>query len=120
MTTYAIVRWNPGFDRAKFDLCKGQGVAETSFDTVRKSLDGKLAVLKWTGTAAQIPAAIGANLVATYDHAGILAEMVKPEWAVAHPAVRTTTFRARHGKKIAAGLVAAAAIGGAIAWWLLL
>lgn len=116
MTTYAIVKWNPGFDRARFDQAKGQGVQQTSIDTVRKSVDGKFAVLKWSGEAAQLPAAIGANLVATYDHAGILTEMGKPEWA--RPLPRgSRTVSAQIWRIAAIGLSAAAA--GTLAYFLL-
>jgi hypothetical protein len=60
---YAIVRWNPGFDRQAFAEARAQGLfgqANATFDTVRKSLDGTRAVVWWRGTR---PARVGSGLV---------------------------------------------------------
>jgi hypothetical protein len=47
--TYAIVKWNPGIERTFFSRIKQQGIVQTSFDTVRTSLDGKKGLLCWRG-----------------------------------------------------------------------
>ena len=48
---------------------------QTSKDTLRLSVDGTQALLKWEG---EIPEALAsAN---TYTHSEILVEMAKPEW----------------------------------------
>lgn len=75
--TFAIIRWNPGFDRARFDRAKSQGILQSSFDSVRKSLDGKKAVVKWRGT---MPTEIAGLVLSTGTGDDIRAEMVKPEW----------------------------------------
>lgn len=75
--TYAIIKWNPGFDRARFSTAKGQGLTQTSFDSVRKSLAGDKAILSWRGAR---PASINAGLVLWQgDHAGILAQ-IEADW----------------------------------------
>jgi hypothetical protein len=54
--TYAIIRWNPGFDRQTFLEARKQGLfggANVTFDSVRKSLDGKKAAVWWRGTTPQ-------------------------------------------------------------------
>jgi hypothetical protein len=70
---YAIVRWNPGFDRQAFAEARAQGLfgqANATFDTVRKSLDGTRAVVWWRGTR---PARVGSGLVIEQ---GTLAEIL--------------------------------------------
>lgn len=47
--TYCVFRFVPGFNRAVFASSKRQGVIQTDFDTVRKSLDGTMGILCWRG-----------------------------------------------------------------------
>lgn len=49
--TYAIVKWATPLAQADFLTAKSQGVIQTSAVTVRKSLDGKQAILKWRGVS---------------------------------------------------------------------
>lgn len=49
--TYAIVKFTPAWSHAQFADFKQDGVIETRLETVRKSLDGKQAILKWRGVS---------------------------------------------------------------------
>lgn len=129
---YAIVKWNPGFTQSLFAQAKAQGIVETSFTTVRKSNDGTLAVLKWE--SGPLPQALQANLIAQYDHPGILGQMNTTAWAspkfgvsLQSPIVPVMaifespmtavapSFWQKHGWKVA-GAIAGAAAAGAALW----
>lgn len=56
MKHYDFIKWNPGFSRARFGTAKGQGLRQTSFETVRIRLDGKEALISYP--AGQRPAEI--------------------------------------------------------------
>lgn len=53
---------------------------QSSKDTLRLSVDGTQALLKWNGETPEVLAS--AN---TYTHSEILAELAKPEWTPPNP-----------------------------------
>lgn len=81
--TYAVVDWTPGFDRAFLQAFREAGginaVGEDGepYDAhLRKSLDGKFAILKWRGEGTlNIPAG---KIVFQGDRDGILAYLMDP------------------------------------------
>jgi hypothetical protein len=116
-TTYGIIRWNPGFDRAKFATAKAQGLQQTSFDTVRKKLDGTEAVISWDSQAA--PAVVQANLL----WSGTLAECFArigndPAWTKLPTDALTTRKLSKTFWRVAAA-VASAAASGSLVYFLL-
>ena len=48
---YAVIRMDTGFSEMTFAACNSQ---QTSFDTIRKSLDGTLGILKWSNSVPEI------------------------------------------------------------------
>lgn len=96
------------------------GIRQREYGHVRTTLDGMRSLLKFDGPT---PAAVEDYLLfhgpaQFFTHDEILVEMNKPEWNRELKPVGTVYLCARH-KKIAAGLVAAAAIGSALLYWLL-
>ncbi len=54
--------------------------AQTSMSTLRKTLDGSKAILKWEGDT---PSCF--NGMTTYSHSEILTELAKSEWSSNEP-----------------------------------
>ena len=67
--TYAIIRWNPGFDRAAFLRAKSQGIIQTSFDTARKNLAGTEGIVSWRGLQ---PIELSGKVLSTHSHVEML------------------------------------------------
>jgi hypothetical protein len=122
--TYAVIRLGVlNFTVSKFTLARAEGIHQTSFNTMRKSLDGNFGVVKWTGSPLDVPLNIAPNVVAFYRHAEILALLEKPEWnrdVETRPTLLATAgaMTKKHAKKIAAAAIAAAAAGSALWFYL--
>ena len=78
--TYAIYKWTPAMSRPAFAQGRNQGIVET-FDTLRHSLDGTKAILKWRG---EQPSVLAPGLILeTGNHAAIRQKLKddSSEWA---------------------------------------
>jgi hypothetical protein len=137
MRRAAIIRINPGFDKAAFGRAKGQGLFQTSFEDMVMSLDGKKAFLSWpTIRPADVPAGL---VLFEGTEVEVRTEMLKnpAEWRPTHgpgigpapiqpvafremdsetrPAVEATpTAKMATWKKVAAGAAAVAAAGSGL------
>ena len=54
-----------------------ESAIQTSMDTLRKTLDGSKAILKWDG---DIPSCFDG--MTTYNHSEILTELAKSDWVI--------------------------------------
>lgn len=125
MKTYLVIRWNPGFSRARFATAKAQGLTQTNFDTVRVRLDGLAAIVSYRGTQ---PAEIKAGdiLAGPFTEEEMRAYLAAnaAEWEISAPPILQTVFtevetlpanvlEPRKTDKLLKWLAAAAVAGGA-------
>lgn len=82
---YATFTWGIGFSKALFTQAKVEGIVDTSFDTVRTSLDGTAAVLKWL--SGPVPPSIQSLLITQFDRASAEVALDTAAWETAVPAV---------------------------------
>jgi hypothetical protein len=80
--TYAIIQWNPGLDRQAFSDARKQGLfgnANVTFDSVRKSLDRKKAVVWWRG---EVPQRLAGLILWQGVRAELLPQLQTTEWLI--------------------------------------
>jgi hypothetical protein len=112
---YAIIDWKTPLAASQMTTIKAVGVIQTSIDTIRKSLDGEKAILKWKG---KTPTLLNTKILWTGTHQECLdyLEKNKAEWTKFESRGLISMIGRMTTKIIPATIVSATK---SIPWWLI-